>query len=162
MTVYAWFARKDKCQASADKYEILKIITKIGKNGISPFLCYGGLRAEGEKCKPTLEPISGTSGKLGFSYFPNLNGNRQCEFWFPHFSARRRGILLTEAVALISTANAAALEEFKKMFATYEKRPGAAHERLSGQNPSKKSPIEKGNSESPPPPAKASEDNGVE
>ncbi|KAF2573454.1 hypothetical protein F2Q70_00003709 [Brassica cretica] len=28
--------------------------------------------------------ISGTSGKLGFSYFPNLNGNRQCKFWFPH------------------------------------------------------------------------------
>jgi len=57
MTVYAWFARKDKCQVSADKYEILKIITKIGKNGISPFLCYGGLRAEEEKRKPTLEPV---------------------------------------------------------------------------------------------------------
>jgi len=53
MTVYAWFARKDKCQVSADKYEILKIITKIGKNGISPFLCYDGLRAEEEKRKPT-------------------------------------------------------------------------------------------------------------
>ncbi|KAF2536070.1 hypothetical protein F2Q70_00004756 [Brassica cretica] len=52
-TVYAWFARKDKCQVSADKYEILKIITKIGKNGISLFLCYDGLRAEAEKRKPT-------------------------------------------------------------------------------------------------------------
>uniref|UniRef100_A0A0D3A9S9 Uncharacterized protein n=1 Tax=Brassica oleracea var. oleracea TaxID=109376 RepID=A0A0D3A9S9_BRAOL len=33
--------------------------------------------------------ISETSGKLGFSCFPNLNGNRQCEFRFPQFGARR-------------------------------------------------------------------------
>ena len=45
-TVYAWSTRKDKCQVSADKYGSFEDNWKIGKNGISPFLCYDGLRAE--------------------------------------------------------------------------------------------------------------------
>ncbi|KAF2560092.1 hypothetical protein F2Q68_00016380 [Brassica cretica] len=42
-------------------------------------------------CYVATEHISGTSGKLGFSYFPYINENRQCEFLFPQFGARRRG-----------------------------------------------------------------------
>ena len=48
MMVYAWFAKKDKCQVSADKYEILKIITKIGK---MEYLHFYAMAAKGQKGK---------------------------------------------------------------------------------------------------------------
>ncbi|KAG5388800.1 hypothetical protein IGI04_030341 [Brassica rapa subsp. trilocularis] len=45
-TVYAWSTRKDKCQVSADKYGSFEDNCEDRENGISPFLCYDGLRAE--------------------------------------------------------------------------------------------------------------------
>ncbi|KAG5400087.1 hypothetical protein IGI04_014694 [Brassica rapa subsp. trilocularis] len=68
ITVYAWFVRKDKCHVSADKSEVSEDNHEDWENGISPLLSYDDLRAEGKKW---------------FSYFPNLNGNRWCEFRFP-------------------------------------------------------------------------------
>ncbi|KAF3602782.1 hypothetical protein F2Q69_00036374 [Brassica cretica] len=58
--------------------------------------------------------------------------------------------------------NAKTLEDFEKMFATYEKRPGTSRERPSGQNPSKTSPAEKWNSGNPLSPARDTEVDEVE
>ncbi|KAG5393175.1 hypothetical protein IGI04_023138 [Brassica rapa subsp. trilocularis] len=44
--VRAWPTRKDKCQVSADKYGSFEDNCEDRENGISPFLCYDGLRAE--------------------------------------------------------------------------------------------------------------------
>uniref|UniRef100_A0A0D3APR0 Uncharacterized protein n=1 Tax=Brassica oleracea var. oleracea TaxID=109376 RepID=A0A0D3APR0_BRAOL len=49
--------------------------------------------------------ISGTSGKLGFSYFPNLNVNRQCEFRFPHRAREKITIRIDNQPAIALTRN---------------------------------------------------------
>ncbi|KAF2567429.1 hypothetical protein F2Q68_00024130 [Brassica cretica] len=44
-TVYAWFARKDKCQVSADKYEVLEDNTEDREKWNISIFGYDGLRA---------------------------------------------------------------------------------------------------------------------
>ncbi|KAG5388713.1 hypothetical protein IGI04_030254 [Brassica rapa subsp. trilocularis] len=94
--------------------EVLKIIVKIGKNGISPFLCYDGLRAEdsvsmtGTQLLDELaQAVRSLVQLYQLNYFPYLNGNRQCKFRFPQFGARRRGgyglLLLMATKRLIET-----------------------------------------------------------
>ena len=51
MTVYAWFARKDKYQVSAVNVKFSKIIMKIGKDGIYPFFVLR--RPKGRRVKHT-------------------------------------------------------------------------------------------------------------
>ncbi|KAF3541044.1 hypothetical protein F2Q69_00021999 [Brassica cretica] len=66
---------KDKCQVSEDKDRDRRKMEYF----------HGAINStEGRKGK-------GPLGNLGFPNFLNLNGNRECEFWFPRFGARRRG-----------------------------------------------------------------------
>ena len=51
--VYAWFTRKDKCQVSAEKYEVLEDNYEDQEKWNIFIFGYDGLRAEGKKRKPT-------------------------------------------------------------------------------------------------------------
>ncbi|KAF3516611.1 hypothetical protein DY000_02061218 [Brassica cretica] len=102
MTVYAWFARKGQKGKSVDRprSEYIRSPRREAQeeNFFTAKLALRAIRqlfvfviSSCDSIRFSRLRISGTSGKLGFSYFPNLNGNRQCKFRFPQFGARRRG-----------------------------------------------------------------------
>ncbi|KAG5373884.1 hypothetical protein IGI04_042801 [Brassica rapa subsp. trilocularis] len=98
--VRAWPTRKDKCQVSADKYgtatQLGLAVLGLLELGISPTAleprlipCFNAHTQIRNKIYFALFSIS--YFYRCYSRFPYLNGNRQCEFRFPQFGARRRG-----------------------------------------------------------------------